>query len=167
MILSTNSLEEAHLLCDRISWFKKGNFTVLAKPKELISSYKKIYKLYIKYNQSEILKTKEQNKNSNEKIFNYLSTTIKNYKLYEDLANQNPILNNHSEYLYYIINDINDNVNNIELNGINIDNSYDFYFEIKEGKKEALFNKIIDLKNKYQQISEIYIGKYSLENILI
>ena len=168
MILSTNSLEEAHLLCDRISWFKRGNFTVLAKPKELTSSYKKIYKLYIKYDQSLLLKkNKEMHIFKKDIVFNSLSKIIKNFKLYTDLTNQNPILHNHSEYLNNIINDIKDDINYIELNGINIDNSYDFYFEIKEGRREALFNKIIDLKNKYQQISEINIEKYSLENILI
>ena len=35
MILSTHSMEEAEILCDTVSWLKKGNFVCIGNPEKL------------------------------------------------------------------------------------------------------------------------------------
>jgi ABC-type multidrug transport system ATPase subunit len=162
IILSTSSPEEADTLCDRISWFKKGNFTFIGKLDELKNPFKSIYKLYVKYNNKLI----NNNNINNDLSLNFLNETIKNFNKFTEKSAANPEIKPHTEYLYNTINAIKDYVTNIELIKIEINNTYEFNLEIKEDKKESLYLKIIELKNNYQQLSEISIGTYTLDNIL-
>ena len=55
MILTTHSMEEAEILCDRVSWLKKGNFVCIGVPEKLKIQYSMGYKLHVKFNDNEIL----------------------------------------------------------------------------------------------------------------
>ena len=162
IILSSSSPEETDVLCDRISWFNKGNFTFLGKLDEMKKPFINIYKLYVKYNNKLI----NNNNINNDLSLNFLNETIKNFNIFTEKSTANPEIKPHMEYLYNTINAIKDDVTNIELIKIEINNTYEFNLEIKEDKKESLYLKIIELKNNYQQLSEISIGTNTLDNII-
>lgn len=43
LILSTHSLEEAEILCDKIGWMKKGNFICIGNPEKLKYEFSEVY----------------------------------------------------------------------------------------------------------------------------
>ena len=49
MILTTHSMEEAEILCDRVGWLKKGSFACIGNPEKLKIQYSLGYKLHIKF----------------------------------------------------------------------------------------------------------------------
>ena len=49
MLLTTHSIEEAEILCDRVSWLKKGNFVCIGNPEQLKLKYSNGYKFHIKF----------------------------------------------------------------------------------------------------------------------
>ena len=52
MIIATNSIKEAEILCDRVSWLKSGNFVYIGNPEDLKLQYSFGYKLSIKFDES-------------------------------------------------------------------------------------------------------------------
>ena len=56
MILTTHLIEEAEILCDRVSWLKSGNFVCLGNPQQLKLQYSEGYNIYIKFDDSCIKK---------------------------------------------------------------------------------------------------------------
>ena len=73
MILTTHSMEEAEVLCDKVSWLKSGNFLSIGNPEKLKIELSAGYKLHIK------LMT--LNENNNEIIENEKIDITKNYNL--------------------------------------------------------------------------------------
>ena len=167
MILTTHSMEEAEILCDRVSWLKDGNFICLGNSEELKLQYGKGYLLHIKFDDSII--------NSNESISN------KNIEeIYNDLANLVDINGNYSDFilnnkeieafiiaLLNAINIIKPYTSKIELNEIRKDFSFELVICILENEKKNLFSEIINLKNNKKGISEMIISLERLENILL
>ena len=49
MILATYSFEEAEILCDIVSWLKRGNFACIGNPEQLKLQYYNGYKMWIKF----------------------------------------------------------------------------------------------------------------------
>jgi len=52
MILSTHSMEEAEILCDKIGWMKNGNFICIGNPEKLKLKFSEGYYLLIKFNKT-------------------------------------------------------------------------------------------------------------------
>jgi len=48
MLLSTHSMEEAEILCDKIGWMKNGNFVCIGNPEKLKLEFSEGYYLHIK-----------------------------------------------------------------------------------------------------------------------
>ena len=161
LILSTHSIDEAELLCDRISWFKNGNFIYLGNSEQLKLNNITIYKLYIKFDQSKFI-IEELDKDKINESLNIFSKLVKNFDSNKyDL--DKPELEPQIRELINIINKIKENTKNIYFK-----KGFPFYFELeilKEQRKE-FFCKIVELKNTNQKISEINIEKESLENII-
>lgn len=166
LILSIESADEVEYICDRVCWFNNGNFTYVGNPKDLKTNAKDRYKFYIKFDQSKFSTEQNiSNKKYNE-IINDLSNSIKLFCFYSDFFMNNPELEPQLEELYSIINKIKEDINNIELNVVGKDNSYEFHFEIHKEHQYILYSQLIEIKNKSSNISEIYIGKDSLESLL-
>ena len=164
MILSTHSAKEAEIICDRISWFKNGNFIFIGNPNELKIQKNNKYKLYIKFDQSKYYIDEVPSKEKVEETFKTVSELVSNFKIYSNYFITNPILELQLDDLNLIINKIKEDVKSIETNRVGTDSSYEFYLETEFRAK--LFSKIIELKNSFSKISEIRIGKEALENIL-
>ena len=162
LILSTHCIDEAALLCDRVSLINKGNFIFIGDKKEFLSSTTNKYKLYIKFD-----KSKTKIKEISKKSFELLINSVKNFKNYSDYLFGKPELGYQIEILVKIINNIKSDTHNLELNKIENNNYYDFDFQIIKDHRNSLFLKIVELKKDFPQIEEIRVGKESLEKFLM
>ena len=166
MILSNQSLDEADILCDRISWFKKGNFSYIGKSDILKENNNLKYKLSIKLDNSKFYKEEMVSTNKIEESFKLICDLVNNFNQYREYFNANPKYEPDLVELYNIINQFKNDIKSIEFNEMGINNSYSFTLEIIKEQRTDLYCKIIELKIMNNKISEISIQKESLENIL-
>ena len=167
MILSSKSLDEADILCDRISWFRKGNFSYIGKSDILKGNNSLKYKMVIKLDESKFNKEEFSNNNKIEESFKLISDLVKDFSKQREYFSTHTELESDLRELYNIINQFKNNIKSIELNEVGKNNSYAFNLEINKEQKTDLYSKIVELKNTNNKISEISIQKESLENILI
>ena len=167
MILTTHSMEEAEILCDRVSWLKDGNFICIGNPEELKLQYSKGYSLYIKFNDT-IINLNESILNEDlEEVYNNLTNLV-----HSKDNNLNFILNNKDikpfilELIKVIIL-IKPYTKKIELIEIRKDYSFVLLIDILGNEKKNLFTEIITMKYKRKEISEMIISLERLENILL
>ena len=168
MILTTHSIEEAEILCDRVCWLKAGNFICLGNPEELKLQYSRGYKLHIKFDDS-LINSEDNLIISNETIqnsYNTLSSLILNFSKHLDFISNNPKIESHLKILIEVILKIKPYTNNIILNEIRKDFSFEFLLEVGQNQQKTLFSKVLNLKNEEEKISEIVINLENLENIL-
>ena len=166
MILSSQSLEEADILCDRISWFRKGNFSYIGKS-DILKNNNLKYKMTIKLDESKFNKEELASKNKEKESFKLICDLVKNFNEQREYFCAHPEFEPDLEELYNIIIQFKNDIKSIELNEVGNNNSYSFNLEILKEQKTDLYCKIIELKNTNNKISEINIQKESLENILI
>ena len=167
MILTTHSMEEAEVLCDRVSWLKSGNFICLGNPEQLKIEYSSGYKLHIKFDDSNIicLETNPSNENVNES-FNTINGLVQGFDRYSNYILSNARMDFYLRPLIEIINSIKSYTTKIKLNEICKDFSFEFTISIIQEQKKNLFTKILNIKNMNKNISEMIISMESLENIL-
>ena len=169
LILSTNSIEEAEILSDRISYLKNGNYFYLGNINELKKpKNNNRYLFYIKFDKVKISINNDENitEENIQQKFKNVSDLSKSFNKYSEYFYSKPELGPQLEELYHIINAIKEDINNLETNKFENNNSYEFFLEINRDHKKILFCKIIDIKNNSSIISEIGIRKESLDNIL-
>ena len=177
MILTTHSMEEAEVLCDTVSWLKKGNFICIGNPEKLKLMYSTGYNLQIKFSDEKI---NENIKNGNiehknlcdlkieggEFIMNLLSKNI-NYNIDEN--NETLGIFNLSFYvdeLYNVLSLIIDKCDKISIKEIGKDYSFKLNILVKKDKQGILFHQILNMKTTNDLINEVSINMESLENIL-
>ena len=96
-----------------------------------------------------------------------LNNILDGVNLYVDFINENPNLKLHLKYLIEVINQIKDNVDqNIILNKIGRDFSFELIINVRKDVQGELFSDILNMKNNNEKVSEISISLRSLENIL-
>ena len=158
MILSSQSIEEGEMICDRVSWMKKGNLYLCDDYPLIKIQNNSIFKLYIKFDNSKINNQVLSNNEMNQQLFYdllALMEKVDKYKVYlfqtlhfkyQCLKLLLNFVNNIKKYLY-------------KVKLIKIDNGLSFVLVIgiiKEKKKE-FYNNIINNEINYPEISEIYI----------
>ena len=168
MILTTHSIEEAEILCDRVSWLKQGNFVCIGNPEQLKLNYSNGYKLHIKFvdnvlNREDISKlTRKMVQDAYMEIIHL----IQGFQSYSNYILSNPIVILYIRILIDIAKEIKPNTSNLSL----IEIGKDFSFEIKvvtlKERQKFLFSQIFNLKTKNPKIAEISINLESLGNIL-
>ena len=87
MILTTHSMEEAEILCDRVSWLKKGSFVCIGNPEKLKLEFSLGYKLHIKFNDQVMSQSKDflgSGNNMNE-AFRDISDLVFRFKRYSPI----------------------------------------------------------------------------------
>ena len=170
MILTTHSIEEAEILCDRVSWLERGNFACIGNPEQLKLQYSHGYNLHIKFDDS-IINSENNLLISNEEIqksYETISSLVLDFEKYYDFILNNPKIVPYLRFLIDIIKEkINQNTNKIILNEIRKDFSFELKLEIKPDQKHILFIQILNLSHSEPKISEILINLEPLENILI
>ena len=168
MILTTHSIEEAELLCDRVSWLKKGNFVCIGNPEQLKLKYSDGYKLHIKFvdtvlNKEEIAKlTRQMVKDE----YSEISNLVQDFNKYSKYIKSNPIITLYIRELAKIIREMKPNTSKLRLLEMEKDFSFELQIGVLKEKQKDLFSQIFNLKNKNSQISEISINLESLGNIL-
>lgn len=159
MILSTHSMEEAEVLCDRIGWMEKGNFTHIGNPEVLKMKFSRGYYFHIKFNEE--FKTsvgyKENYKNLRNNVLG-IKDVFDKYERNNDIWALS--------FLWDVVKDIQPMCSSIEFVEEMKGNGFDLKINIKEGQKGKVFCYILKLKiNQGHKISEISIGLKSLEMI--
>ena len=164
MILTTHSMEEAEVLCDTVSWLKSGNFISIGNPEKLKIILSAGYKLNMKFIQL------NQDNCYDEITFD---NTIKNLSdmIKEFNACYNNIIKMENIKPYIIelgkvINSIKDKCEEIYLQKINNDFSFEFNIKIIKERQADLFIQVLEMKNTNNLLSEISISMESLENVL-
>ena len=165
MILSSQSLEEADILCDRISWLRKGNFSYIGKSDILKEKNSLKYNMIIKLDDSKFNKEELSSTDKGDESFKLICDLVKNFNQHREYFSDHPEFEPDLDELYNVINQFKNDIKSIELNEIGINNSYAFNLEIIKEQKTDLYSKIIELKNTNNKVSEISIQKESLENI--
>ena len=154
------------MLCDRVSWLKKGNFVCIGNPEKLKIQYSLGYKLHIKFDDN-ILNPNENNQNKNmQETYQTICNLVIGFSIYSDFLLKNPILEPYIKALIEVINKIKVNTEKITLVEIGKDLSFKLIINIVQDKKYILLSEILTLKNNYSHISEMIISMESLENIL-
>ena len=159
MILSTHSMEEAEVLCDRIGWMEKGNFTHIGNPEVLKMKFSTGYYFHIKFNESfkNSIVFDEKYKNLRNNVLG-IGETFDKYERNNDIW---ALI-----FLWNVVNDIQPFCSVIEFVDEMKGNGFDLKINIKEGEKGKVFCYILKLKsNQSHKISEISIGLKSLEMI--
>ena len=164
MILTTHSMEEAEVLCDRVGWLKHGSFVCIGNPEKLKIKYSSGYKLHIKFDEQVINQNKDRN-NINV-IFQTISGLIDGFSNYSNFIMDNPALESHISALITVVNKIKYNTKKIILIQIGKDFSFELMLNIIQERKYILFSNILNMRNADNNISEIIISMESLDNIL-
>ena len=167
MILSTHTMEEAEILCDRISWLKSGNFICLGNSEELKLEFSSGYKLHIKFDDKEINKGIKNDKI--EDIINNIKDFMDGFDNFENiiLDNKNVYVENYLYGLINVVKIIKNMTNKIEFKEIGTDFSFELIIDINKEKQKDFFSAILNMKNMNKEIEEMNIAMESLENILI
>ena len=168
MILTTHSIEEAEILCDRVSWLKRGNFVCIGNPEQLKLKYSNGYKLHIKFVDTVINRSDVSTltRKMVQDAYIEISNLVKGFNLYSNYILANPIIILYIRILIEVAKEIVGNTSRIGL--IQIEKDFSFLLEIgviKEKQKD-LFSQIFNLKKKNPKIAEISINLESLGNIL-
>ena len=163
MILTTHSMEEAEILCDRVSWLRQGSFVCIGNPEKLKIQYSLGYKLHVKFNDQVI---KDNLNNNMEEAFRTASELIVGFSNYSNYLMNNLELEPYIRALIKVVSRIKSNTKRIALAQIQKDLSFEFVVNIINERKHALFSDILNMKNTDNNISEMIISMESLENIL-
>ena len=168
MLLTTHSIEEAEILCDRVSWLKRGNFVCIGNPEQLKLKYSNGYKLHIKFVDTVINRSDVSTltRKMVQDAYIEISNLVKGFNLYSNYILSNPIIILYIRILIEVAKEIVGNTSRIGL--IQIEKDFSFLLEIgviKEKQKD-LFTQIFNLKKKNPKIAEISINLESLGNIL-
>ena len=166
MILTTHSMEEAEILCDRVSWLKSGNFMCLGNPEKLKIQYSLGYKLHIKFDDNYIIKNNQNQTNNIDEAFDIICNLIIGFNNYSNYILNNPKIEPYIRGLIDVINKIVGNTKKITLIEFGKDLSFNLILSIEQDKKQELFSEILSMKNNDKRISEMIISMESLENIL-
>ena len=166
MILTTHSMKESEILCDRVSWLKNGSFACIGNPEELKIKYSLGYKLYIKFDEEIINQNKHINNNNIRDAFQDISELIEGFSNYYNYIMSNPALEYHIRALKNVIYKIKSNTKSINLVEIRKDLSFELILKIIQERKSILFSEILNMKNYDNKISEIIISMESLDNIM-
>ena len=164
MILTTHSMEEAEILCDRVGWLKQGSFVCIGNPEKLKIKYSQGYKLHIKFDEQVINQNKDSNNIS--ESFQIISGLIDGFSNYSNFIMNNQGLESHINALIIVVNKIKSNTKNISLVQVRKDLSFELILNIIQERKYILFSDVLNLKNTDNNISEINISLDSLDNIL-
>lgn len=174
MIISTHSFEEAEILCDKLGWLKKGNFTCIGNSEELKLKYAKGYYLTLKFNKPlSISALYEMGYNNEYNVMFYNINVFSNLKIehiYDFCKGINDI-ERKATLLYYfhkmdeIVGMIKEYVNEIEFVRRN-----DMYFvlliKVKKEYQEYLFSNLLGLKYYDKDIAELSIMIEPLDNFI-
>ena len=168
MILTTHSMEEAEILCDRVSWLKKGSFVCIGNPEKLKLEYSLGYKLHIKFNDQVISQSRDflGSGNNMGEAFRDISYLVVGFTKYSSYLLNNAMLEPYIRALIECISKINKYTKKITLIEIGKDLSFELILNIKDQEKQFLFTEILNMKNTDNKISEMIISMESLENIL-
>ena len=169
MILTTHSMEEAEVLCDTVSWFKAGNFITLGNPEELKIQFSAGYKLHIKFDDLAINDNQYisfQGVNNIKETFKNISKIIKGMEKYSNYILSNPSFEIYLRNLNNVVQKIKDKTQQIYLNFIGKDYSFELVISIIKNKQKELFSEVLNMKNNDKNIAEMSITMQSLENIL-
>ena len=168
MILATHSIEEAEILCDRVSWLKKGNFACIGNPEQLKLQYSNGYKMRIKFANS-VLNKNDASTLTNKMVEDYfaeINNLVKDFNTYSNYILGNPIIILLIKALIEVIKEIKPYTKDLKLLKIEKDISFKIQIDVLKEKQNILFSKIFNLKNKNAKISEISLNLESLGDIL-
>lgn len=163
MILSTHSMEEAEILCDTVTWLKKGKVSCYGNPEKLKLKFSAGYNLHIKF--IKVTTTNEE----------YSVEEDDKYKeIYEVIGSSDMLTNQidkgigrYIDKLFYVINNIKCLCEEIKMIGCDGGNGVvDLLIYPIESYKGKLFSMVLNIKHHNKDISEISINMESLENIL-
>ena len=167
MILTTHSMEEAEVLCDTVSWLKSGNFIALGNPEELKIKYSAGYKLHIKFDDLQMKQDKKiYKKEIIEKLFNNICSLIQKFDAYRNFIFSNMNIEPYLKGIINILNKIKNKTNQIYLNEIRKDLSFEFVISINKENQKELFIEVLNMKNIDKTIADMNLSMQSLENIL-
>jgi ABC-type multidrug transport system ATPase subunit len=168
MILTTHSIEEAEILCDRVSWLKKGNFVCIGNPEQLKLKYSNGYKLHIKFldtvvNKEDVAKLTRQMVQDE---YNAIISLVQDFNKYSNYIVGNPIITLYIRVLVRIARELKPNTYKLRLLQIEKDFSFMLEVGVLREKQKELFGQIFNMKKRNPEISEISINLESLGNIL-
>jgi ABC-type multidrug transport system ATPase subunit len=166
MILTTHSMEEAEILCDRVSWLKKGNFVCIGNPERLKMQYSFGYKLHVRFDDEIIRQSMGSQMNNLEDTYNTISGLVVGFKNYSLFINSNPAIEAYLRALIEVINRIKQYTVYIILVEIGKDLSFKLIVKAVPELKGALFTEVLTMKNKNNALAEMILSMESLENIL-
>ena len=168
MILATHSIEEAEILCDRISWLHKRNFVCIGNPEQLKLKYSNGYKMNIKFVDT-VLNKKDASALTDKMVeddFSEICNLIRGFNNYSKYILGNPSIILLIRALIEVIKEIKPNTKDLKLLNIEKDFSFTIQIHILKEKQSILFSQIFNLKNKNPKISEISINLKYLGDIL-
>ena len=160
MVLTTHSMEEAEILCDTMSWLKKGNFVCIGNPEKLKIKFSAGYHLHIKFNLTEAIEQEEEN------AIGYLGMMMKDNVIINKTLEHNKESKKYFELLYKALSVIKEQCESFELNEVGDDFSFELTIRVSKEKQGEVFYNVLNMKNSNDTISEISINMQSLENIL-
>ena len=168
MILATHSIEEAEILCDRVSWLKKGNFVCIGNPEKLKLQYSNGYKMKIKFVDT-VLNKNDASTLTNKMAEDYyfeINNLVNGFNSYSSYILGNPVIALLIRVLIEVIKEIKPNTKDLRLLKIEKDFSFCIQIGILKEKQNILFSQIFNLKNQNPKISEVSINLESLGDIL-
>lgn len=168
MILSTHSIEEAEILCDRVAWLKKGNFICVGNPEELKIKHSNGYKLHIKFVDTVVNKedTATLTRQNVQDEYNSIVNLVIGFNKYSNYIASNPIIALYIRELVKVVSQIKPYTHKIKLLQIEKDFSFELQIGVLKEKQKILFSQILNLTNSNKKVAEVSINLESLSKIL-
>ena len=167
MILTTHSMEEAEILCDRVGWLKSGNFICIGNPEELKLQYSSGYNLHIKFDDLSInLNNSLISNETIDQFYQKICSLITGFEKYYDFILNNSHILTYLQELIDIIRKIRVFTQKFELKEIRKDLSFELIVGVIKNQQKNLFSEILNMKNNNPKISEVIISLEPLENIM-
>ena len=168
MILTTHSIEEAEILCDRVSWLKRGNFVCIGNPEQLKLKYSNGYKMHIKFADS-VINRNDVSTLTRKMVYdayNEVINLVKGFNIYSNYIFSNPIIILYIRALIEVVREIRPNTSGLTLIQMEKDFSFLIQVGVMKERQKVLFSQIFNLKNNNPKVSEVSINLESLGNIL-
>ena len=159
MLLTTHTMEEAEMLCDRIGWMKDGNFIIIGAPEEIKLVYSQGYNLAVGFMIEEKNLVWETVKRDLEPLESMINLDIykENHQHEIGWKENLYLLKNFVDTIYPLTDAI--IWNNFE-NGVNF-----LKVELNNVSRGKFFETVMKMKNSERKFSVIDVGLEKLDDI--
>lgn len=162
MMLTTHTMEEAEMLCDRVGWMSRGNFICIGVPEELKIQYSTGFKVQVAFTMTQEMKDFEFGRVAQD--VSALNSVV-NLREYEKAYADNTMMKENLYHLQDFVAEIQKQDCKVTFDQLDKRTNYLSIF-VDKTKKSKFLVKLLELK-KSDKIHSLSIGLEKLDDIFM